>query len=60
MDMTSAGFIPRWVRICCKACPSDINDEEWSLVVPYLLLQREDAGQREHDLCEVFNDCAIS
>jgi len=35
--------------------PSDVSDEEWSLVAPYLLLQREDAGQREHDLREMFN-----
>ena len=35
--------------------PSDVSDEEWSLIAPYLLLRREDAGQREHDLREVFN-----
>ncbi|MET3439000.1 transposase [Sphingomonas sp. 1185] len=35
--------------------PSDVSDEGWSLIVPYLLLQREDAGQREYDLREVFN-----
>jgi len=40
---------------CRKPYPSDIGDEEWSLVFPYLLLQREDAGQREHDLRGVFN-----
>lgn len=33
----------------------DSSTEEWSLVAPYLLLQHEDAGQREHDLREVFN-----
>lgn len=38
-----------------KPYPSDVSDEEWSLVVPYLTLQREDAGQREHSLREVFN-----
>lgn len=43
------------MSVCRKPYPSDIGDEEWSLVVPYLLLQREDAGQREHDLREVFN-----
>ena len=31
------------------------SDEEWALVVPYLTLLREDAGQREHSLREVFN-----
>lgn len=38
-----------------KWYPSDVSTEAWSLVVPYLLLQREDAGQREHDLREVLN-----
>jgi len=40
---------------CRKPYPSDVSDEEWSLVVAYLTLQREDAGQREHSLREVFN-----
>uniref|UniRef100_UPI0005B28C4C IS5 family transposase n=1 Tax=Methylobacterium sp. B34 TaxID=95563 RepID=UPI0005B28C4C len=35
--------------------PSDVSDEEWALVAPYLTLLREDAGQREHALREVFN-----
>ena len=35
--------------------PSDVTDEEWALVLPYLLLCREDSPHREHDLCEVFN-----
>ena len=35
--------------------PSDVTDEEWWFVLPYLLLCREDAGQREHDLRAVFN-----
>ena len=38
-----------------KPYPSDVSDEEWSLIVPYLTLQREDAGQREYSLREVFN-----
>lgn len=38
-----------------KSYPSDVSDEEWSLIVPYLTLQREDAGQREHSLREAFN-----
>jgi len=38
-----------------KAYPSDVSDEEWALVVPYLTLLPEDAGQREHPLREVFN-----
>jgi transposase len=35
--------------------PSDISDEEWAFVAPYLALVREDAQQRTHDLREVFN-----
>jgi transposase len=38
-----------------RGYPSDVTDEEWGFVLPYLLLCREDAGQREHDLREVFN-----
>lgn len=35
--------------------PSDIRDEEWSCVAPYLTLMRGDAPQRDHALREVFN-----
>jgi len=35
--------------------PSDVSDEEWALVAPYLTLMTEDAPQREHPLREVFN-----
>lgn len=38
-----------------KAYPSDVNDDEWAFVAPYLTLMREDAPQREHELREVFN-----
>jgi transposase len=38
-----------------KAYPSDVSDEEWALVAPYLTLMSEDAPQREHSLREVFN-----
>ena len=38
-----------------KAYLSDVSDEEWALVAPYLALLPEDAGQREHSLREVFN-----
>jgi len=38
-----------------KPYPSDVSDEEWSFVVPYLSLMSEDAPQRRHDLREVFN-----
>jgi transposase len=35
--------------------PSDVSDDEWGFVAPYLTLMREDAPQREHSLREVFN-----
>jgi transposase len=38
-----------------RAYPSDVSDEEWSLVAPYLTLMTEEAPQREHSLREVFN-----
>jgi transposase len=38
-----------------KAYSSDVSDEEWALVAPYLTLLREDCRQRRHSLREVFN-----
>jgi transposase len=38
-----------------KGYPSDVCDDEWAFVAPYLTLMREDAPQREHSLREVFN-----
>jgi len=38
-----------------KAYPSDVSDDEWAFVAPYLTLMNEDAPQREHSLREVFN-----
>ncbi len=38
-----------------KPYPSDVSDEEWAFVAPYLALLREDAPQRTHQLREVFN-----
>lgn len=35
--------------------PSDVSDDEWAFVAPYLTLMTEDAPQREHALREVFN-----
>jgi transposase len=35
--------------------PSDVTDDEWAFVAPYLTLMTEDAPQRHHDLREVFN-----
>jgi transposase len=38
-----------------KAYPSDVSDDEWAFVAPYLTLMTEEAPQREHGLREVFN-----
>ena len=38
-----------------KGYPTDVSDEEWAFVAPYLTLMSEDAPQREHSLREVFN-----
>src|SRR5438067_5862633 len=35
--------------------PSDVSDDEWAFVAPYLTLMTETAPQREHSLREVFN-----
>jgi len=37
------------------AYATDVSDEEWAFLAPYLTLMREDAPQRQHDLREVFN-----
>ena len=38
-----------------KPYPTDVTDEEWAFVGPYLALLPEDAGQRRYALREVFN-----
>ncbi len=38
-----------------KRYPSDVTDEEWAFVAPYLTLMKEEAPQREYSLREVFN-----
>ncbi len=38
-----------------RGYPTDVNDEEWAFVAPYLALCREDARQREYPLRAVFN-----
>jgi transposase len=38
-----------------KPYPSDVSDEEWAFVAPYLTLMTADAPQRVHDLREVYN-----
>ena len=34
---------------------TDVSDEEWEFVLPYLLLSREDSRSRQHSLRELFN-----
>jgi len=34
---------------------SDVSDEEWAFVAPYLALCNEDAPQRDYSLRAVFN-----
>jgi transposase len=43
------------MELARKCYPSDVSDEEWALVAPYLVLLAEEAGQRSHPLREVFN-----
>src|SRR5215467_13630646 len=38
-----------------KAYPSDVKDDKWAFVAPYLTLMTEDAPQRDRALREVFN-----
>ena len=40
---------------CRKVYPSDVSDEEWALVAPYLTLMTEGTPQRDHPMREVFN-----
>jgi transposase len=34
---------------------TDVSDEEWAFVLPYLLLSREDNASRQHDLRAIYN-----
>jgi transposase len=38
-----------------RGYPSDVTDEEWAFLAPYLTLMRADAPQRDYELREVFN-----
>jgi transposase len=38
-----------------KAYPSDVSDDEWAFVAPYLTLMSDDVPQRTHSPREVFN-----
>lgn len=50
--MADDGGMEKRVR---SGYPSDISDEEWVFVAPYLALCREDAAQRDYALRDVFN-----
>jgi transposase len=43
------------MSISRKRYPSDVSDDEWGLVAPYLTLLPEESGQRVHGLRAVFN-----
>jgi len=38
-----------------KPYPSDVSDEEWSLVAPYITLMTETAPQRDYPIRELLN-----
>lgn len=38
-----------------KPYPTDVSDDEWAFVAPYLSLMSQDAPQRRYELREVFN-----
>src|SRR6058998_2590484 len=38
-----------------KDYTSDISDDEWAFIAPYLTLMREDAPQRDYELREAYN-----
>jgi transposase len=42
-------------NIARKPYPSDVSDEEWAFVAPYLTLMTPEAPQRQHDLREIFD-----
>src|SRR5262245_20003240 len=42
-------------RMARAAYPSDVSDDEWAFVAPYLTLMTEEAPQRDQSLREVFN-----
>jgi hypothetical protein len=46
-DSIHCGWMASKVKV---GYPSDVSDEEWAFVLPYLLLSREDSGHRVHDL----------
>jgi transposase len=58
--MNSGGVLPyslgmEATQAARKPYPSDVSDDEWAFVAPYLTLMTEDAPQRRYPLREVFN-----
>jgi hypothetical protein len=45
----------RWSGIARRPYPTEVKDDEWEFVAPYLALIREDAPEREYDLREAYN-----
>jgi transposase len=43
-----------------KPYPSDVSDEEWSLVVPYLTVMTEAAPQQDHAIRALFNALRVT
>jgi transposase len=43
-----------------KTYPSNVSDEEWAFVTPYVSLQSEQALQRKYGLREVYNGLRLS
>ena len=43
-----------------KVYPTDVSDEEWEFVAPYLTLIREDAAQRVYPLRELLESARRS
>jgi transposase len=42
-------------RIKKSGYPSDVSDDEWAYIAPYLTLMEQDAPQRTHKMRDVFN-----
>ncbi len=40
---------------CRRTYASDVSDDEWAFVAPYLTLMTQEAPRREHSLREIFN-----
>jgi transposase len=55
-DLPAAGAAERpAARSGGRRYPSDVSDDEWAFGAPYLTLLPLEAGQRRHDLREVFD-----